>query len=197
MDISLIEVSKSYGTKRVLSELSMTLPEGESTCIMGPSGCGKSTLLHILMGLVVPDAGEVLGILGKTIAPVFQENRLCENLSIRANLQLTAANKLPIAELQMVLDELCLDCSMHMPVKKLSGGMKRRVAIARALMSEKEVWIFDEPLQGLDRMTKEKTMDCIQKRRRGRTLIWVSHDVWEAQYLNSAIYSLPLPQRGE
>ena len=73
-------LEKAYGEHRVLEALSMTMPSGETSCIMGPSGCGKTTLLRILMGLEKADGGVIEGIPEKK-SVVFQEDRLCDDLS--------------------------------------------------------------------------------------------------------------------
>ena len=84
MDIKINNLNKSFSGQPVLEDLSFSFPEGKSSCIMGPSGCGKTTLLHILMGIEEPDSGEVTGVPSGRLSAVFQEDRLCENLSVMA-----------------------------------------------------------------------------------------------------------------
>jgi NitT/TauT family transport system ATP-binding protein len=81
MEIAVENLSKQYHGVPVLSGFNAVFPDGKTTCIMGPSGCGKTTLLRILMGLEPADSGNVKGMSGRKISAVFQDDRLCENLS--------------------------------------------------------------------------------------------------------------------
>src|SRR5699024_5151090 len=81
-------LTKAYGEHVVFRDLSLTFPAGRTTCLMAPSGAGKTTLLRILMGLETPDRGTVTGLETKRISAVFQEPRLCENLSAFANIRM-------------------------------------------------------------------------------------------------------------
>lgn len=174
----------------VLKDLSLALAYGESCCLMGPSGQGKTTLLHILMGLVKPDEGTLSGLDGHRLAPVFQENRLCENLSAGANLRLVCGSGRG-EEISDALAAMGLADCLHKPVRELSGGMKRRVAIARALVSGGDILLFDEPFKGLDDNTKQQVMTHVKEQVKGKTLIWVTHDQREAQYMGSRVIQLP------
>ena len=89
-DIRIIQLSKSYHEKKVLKELSFHIKFGAITALMAPSGAGKTTLLRILMGLDEADSGSVEGIQGMRLSAVFQEDRLCGNLSPVSNIRLTA-----------------------------------------------------------------------------------------------------------
>ena len=85
--ISVRDLSKSFGEKRVISSLTLDLPLGAVTALMGPSGCGKTTLAFLLAGLIPPDAGEISGVPEKK-AFVFQEDRLAEDLGEPGDLRL-------------------------------------------------------------------------------------------------------------
>lgn len=127
MDIIVDNVSKSYGDQAVLKKLAFCFPEGRISCIMGPSGCGKTTLMRILLGLEGADEGRVEGVPYGKISAVFQEDRLCENVSAIRNLKLVS-DKCE-AELRREMEALWLGEAFGKPVRELSGGMKRRVAI--------------------------------------------------------------------
>ena len=88
MDIKVDHISKAYGEQQVLQDLSCVFPEGKTTCIRGRSGCGKTTLIRLLLGLDIPDKGKIEGISDRKISAVFQEDRLCENLSAASNIRL-------------------------------------------------------------------------------------------------------------
>ena len=88
MELIIRGVSKAFGEKKVLRDVNLTVEEGELVAVMGPSGEGKTTLLRLLMGLEKPDSGELLGLDGKKIAPVFQEDRLIEAMDAVSNIRL-------------------------------------------------------------------------------------------------------------
>ena len=95
MEVQLNDLSKAFGEKQVLSHLSLRFPEGKVSVLMGPSGCGKTTLLRILMGLEQQDSGTVSGLEDKRLSAIFQEDRLCENVSAASNLRLVGPGRGP------------------------------------------------------------------------------------------------------
>ena len=189
MAIELQNVCKAFGEKQVLQDFSHTFPEGELTCVMGPSGCGKTTLLSLLLGLEQPDAGNILGMEGRRKSAVFQEDRLCENASAVSNIRLVNP-ALSKGEAEAMLRELGLGDSLGQPVRTLSGGMKRRVAILRALCAPYDVLFCDEPFKGLDEGTKGRAMEYFQKHTQGRTVILVTHEKNEANFLKGQLLLL-------
>jgi NitT/TauT family transport system ATP-binding protein len=190
MSIILKNICKQYGDQIVLDHFSFTFDDEKSYCIMAPSGKGKTTLLQIMMGLVEADSGTISGIDDYVIAPVFQENRLCENLSVATNIKMVCREKCSSPELNELLNQFLLPGSMKKTVRTLSGGMKRRVALARALCSGGNLFLFDEPFKGLDLSTKEAVMQIVKHSFKGKTAIWVSHDPDEAEFMGSEIVKL-------
>ena len=191
-DLILQDLSKSYGSRRVLEHFSAVFPAGETTCILGPSGCGKTTLLRLILALEQPDAGQILG-RPPAVSAVFQENRLFEAFTTLSNAAavLSGSRRERHAAAQAVLTELGLENSLYLPVTALSGGMKRRVAIARALLAPTELLVLDEPFTGLDAATKTGVLQCIRRHSRGITTLLVTHDPGEAQLLGAGTLSLP------
>lgn len=183
MDITVKNITKSFGEQAVLHNLSCSFPQGKTTCIMGKSGCGKTTLMNILLGLTAPDSGSITG-MPERLAVVFQENRLCENLSAAANLRYVR-KRLSEEEINELFLEVGLTEVWKKPVRELSGGMRRRVAILRALAADSQCVLMDEPLKGLDEETKRLTADCIQRRTKGKTLLVVTHEEKEAEQLGA------------
>lgn len=173
----------------VLENLSCVFPEGEISFVLGPSGCGKTTLLRILAGLLEADSGELLGVEGRRISAVFQENRLWENLTAEKNILLTARPGFTRAEARRLLCELGLPEEKRR-VRQLSGGMQRRVAIARALAAEYDLLLLDEPLSALDGETRERTRALIQEKCAGKTCIWVTHFPEDAETLGGNILQM-------
>ena len=184
--IELKNLNKAFGEKQVLKNLNWTIPEGSTSVIMGPSGGGKTTLLRILLGLEQADSGTVSGLEGKRLSAVFQEDRLCENVSAISNLRLVNP-ALSRKSAESMLAKLGLGDALRQPVRELSGGMKRRVAIARALCTEYDVLLADEPFKGLDEETKRRTMEFFSESVQGKTVIIVTHDPSEAEILEGRI----------
>ena len=192
MTVRLSEVSKSYGKKPVLCGVDAFFTSGKPVCVMGPSGCGKTTLLRILMGLEAAGGGRVEIPAGVTVAAVFQEDRLCENLSVFHNIALVRPGKPARSEVEAELEALDLRGSADLPASKLSGGMKRRAAIARALYSGADMLIFDEPFKGLDGGTRELVLAHILARAKGKILIVATHDARDAEAMNAVVLELPM-----
>ena len=188
-DIHVSRLSKSYGSHQVLRDFSAVFPAGKTSCIMGESGCGKTTLLHILMGLVPPDGGSVEN-MPQSIGAVFQEDRLCEELSVGKNIRLTCRWRLPDSTIRSHLAETLLGDILHQPVRDLSGGMKRRVAILRAVLSDREILILDEPFKGLDEATRAATAAYLKKHTAGKTLILVTHDPAEVALMGGSLLKM-------
>lgn len=178
-----VGISKTYGDNRVLEGFTHDFSEGKITAVMGASGCGKSTLLGILMGLIPPDSGRVERSDDLRISAVFQEDRLCENLTAGANLRLVAGRRLSRERAARELAEVGLDGCESKPVRELSGGMKRRVALLRALLAEYDVLFLDEPFKGLDEETKLAVMDYTKRMTSGKTVVFVTHDKEESRRL--------------
>ena len=88
MDIKVVQLNKKFGEKLVLNNLNLTFKMGQIYCLMGASGIGKTTLLNILMGFEQQDSGELMGLKGKQIAAVFQEDRLIEHYDALKNIKL-------------------------------------------------------------------------------------------------------------
>lgn len=187
--IKIDELNKSFGDTAVFKEFSAEFDDGSVTCIMGSSGIGKTTLLRILMGLEDYDDGHITGLENKTMAAVFQEDRLCENLTVSANIRMTGGkDEKGISEQEVVkyLEIIGMKDMAGKQVSELSGGMKRRVAILRAVLADRDIVFFDEPLKGLDQETEKKVMETIVPLLSGKTVLWVTHREDEAAYFKNA-----------
>lgn len=188
-------IYKAYGEHSVLEDFSAEIQEGKITCIMAPSGKGKTTLLRLVMGLEQPDRGTISGMAGRRISAVFQEDRLCENLSVGTNIRL--AVKTDRTNIRKVnrrilegLRETGMDQWMDRPVRELSGGMKRRVALLRALYAPWDILFLDEPFKGLDAGTKGRVIVQVKRETRGKTVLFVTHEEQEAKEMNAEIIRL-------
>ncbi|NLY70515.1 MAG: ABC transporter ATP-binding protein [Clostridiales bacterium] len=186
MTIKIRKLSKSYGNNLVLDSLSFDIEKGKVTTLMGKSGCGKTTLAHILLGILKPDQGTIEGISTKSIAAVFQEDRLCEHLSALANIQFVLRNQKKPSEIVEHFRQVDLDEDiLSKPVKNLSGGQRRRIAILRAIIADRDFICLDEPFKGLDRATKQKTMEYVKKYVEGKTVLFITHDEQEANFFGN------------
>ncbi len=194
--------------ERVLTELSLSVNEGEFLSVLGPSGCGKTTLLRLVAGLQKPDSGRVLK-RGKDItreAPdrrgvgiVFQNYALFENMTARQNVAYALrfhrefrGKETGIAE--EMLSRVGLAGDMDKLPSQLSGGQQQRVAIARTLVLSPDVLLFDEPMAALDAETRLVLQDEIKRLQKefSATVIYVTHDQEEAFALSDRIVVLEL-----
>ena len=130
MDIVISNLSKKFGEKKVIADFSIRIKEGSVLSIMAPSGGGKTTLLRILAGLETADKE---GLENRKISMVFQEDRLCSNLSAVSNIRFVCGKKIMESKIYNELEEAGLKGNEKYPVRELSGGMRRRIAIVRAL----------------------------------------------------------------
>ena len=177
--IKIENVSKSYGEKKVLRDLSLFIPHGSVTAIKGSSGCGKTTLLRLICGLEKADAGNIIGVSKKDVSALFQEDRLFPWLTALENVEAVIKDKKKKPLAAQILSDLGLGDKKDLSAfpSELSGGMMRRVAIARALAYKSKVLILDEALRGLDEKNFENAVDVIERYRDERTVISVTHVV--------------------
>ncbi len=183
------KICKSFGDNTVLSDFSHEFKSGAVTAVLGKSGCGKSTLLDILMGIQQPDSGKVTRG-SERLSVLFQENRLCENLTASANIRLVTDKRISKSQIADELSAVGLDGIENSPARILSGGMKRRVALLRALLAEYDILFLDEPFKGLDEDTKCLVMNYCKEKIAGKTTIFVTHDISECEFLADEIVRL-------
>lgn len=190
--IEIKNLYKSYNNKKIYENLNLTIEENKVSCLIGASGYGKTTLLRILAGLESYEAGSILGIEGKKVSFVFQDNRLMNWLSVAENICYVIED-LPKEEkekrLNWVLKLLKLEKERNSHVDTLSGGMQRRVAIARALVYECDLLLLDEPFVGLDEALKWEIIDQLGQvwRETKKTVIVVTHEIETALHLGNMI----------
>lgn len=185
-------VSKSYGDKRVLNNVSCEFEDGKIYCIMGESGVGKTTLIRLIMGLEKPDEGYISS--SKQFAAAFQEDRLLEDRDAVDNVMFVLKNggSKSREQTEQYLSELLPEDRLHIRVDSLSGGMRRRVAVARAMLSDRNTIILDEPFTGLDDETKKTVINFIKKWQNNRTVIVVTHSHTDSEMLGAGICMLTM-----
>lgn len=194
--IRISNLTKAYGDTVVLSHFSAVFEKGKTTCIMAPSGKGKTTLLRILAGLEEADSGNIDGLQGLKKSMVFQEDRLCDNLSASANIRLVrqkrffGKDKEAEAEIAEAMKAVGLTDCFQQPVREFSGGMRRRTALLRALYKDWDILFLDEPFKGLDEQTKTQVIRYTKEKCHGKTVIFVTHDPNEAAALGDVLYEM-------
>ena len=178
-------ICKSFEGRSVLKNVSFDFPEAAVTALRGPSGCGKTTLVNIILGLIEPDAGDVLMPASARTAAVFQEDRLIEHFSAARNVRLTAPSSVPDEQIHSALSELGLAQEGEKRVSEFSGGMRRRVAVIRAALFQPQLLLLDEPFKGLDEEMRARTASFLRRNCAQATTILVTHDETEAALMGA------------
>lgn len=201
--IELNNISKSFGDKVILDDVSIKVKKGEFVTILGPSGCGKTTLLRLLAGFGQTDKGEIR-INGqdythtpphlRPVNTVFQRYALFPHLDVYENIAFgLKLQKVPDPEIDKCVRKVLKMVSMtdyeDRDVESLSGGQQQRVAIARAIANQPKVLLLDEPLAALDlKMRKDMQIELKEMHKKlGITFIYVTHDQEEALTLSDTI----------
>lgn len=178
-------ICKSFEGRPVLEDVSFDFPEAAVTALRGPSGCGKTTLVNIILGLIEPDAGDVLMPASARTAAVFQEDRLIEHFSAARNVRLTAPASVTDEQIRSALSELGLAQEGEKRVSEFSGGMRRRVAVIRAALFRPQLLLLDEPFKGLDEEMRARTAAFLRRNCAQATTILVTHDETEAALMGA------------
>ena len=178
--LSLINIEKIIGSKKILSNISFSVKKNEIVGLLGPNGAGKTTAFYIAAGLMFPNQGKVL-IRGKDVTskPMHaranlglgylpQESSLFPDLSVENNLfgiaellKLNQEHK--ILKIEEIIDEFNLDKILQVKGRMLSGGQRRKVEIARTLICEPEIMLLDEPFAGIDPIAVEEIKELLHK----------------------------------
>ena len=175
--------------KQVLADVCLAI-DGPAV-LMGPSGQGKTTLLRILMGLETPDAGRIEGLESRRIAAMFQEDRLCPQLTAADNICLTGRG-VTRAQAREELRALGFaDADLKTPAGRLSGGQKRRAALLRALLCRgADLLLLDEPFTGMDDALVDRAAAAVVRLAAGRDTLLVTHDHEAARLLGWPVLTL-------
>lgn len=200
-EMQMEHVSISFGDKKILEDISLTITRGSFTCVCGPSGCGKTTLMNILAGYLKPDSGKCTfnGALVSGPSPdrltVFQENTLFQWMSLWENTlfgpKIQGKNIEEAAKKARKLISLSgLNGFETKYPGQLSGGMQRRAELIRALINEPQILLMDEPFRGLDAMTRVMMQEYFLKvfETTQTTMLLISSELDEAIFMGDTVY---------
>ncbi|MBM3285137.1 MAG: ABC transporter ATP-binding protein [Candidatus Aminicenantes bacterium] len=197
--IRVVDVHKSFGPKKVLQDVNLTVEKGETMVVIGQSGSGKSVLLKTLIGLLKPDAGEIfidgeeisrlkedaLQRITRKFGLLFQSAALFDSMTVAENVRfgLERHTSCPGEEVErMVAESLArvgLSGVENLMPHQLSGGMKKRVGLARAIAYQPEIMLYDEPSTGIDPIRADAINELINKLKieMGVTSVVITHDM--------------------
>lgn len=194
--LELISVSKRYGKVVAVEDIDLVVNDGEMFCLFGPPGCGKSTILRLLLGLEIPDRGEIriggrdvtrLAPKDRDLAMVFQNLALFPHMSARENLAFPLVERgmergATETKVAAVAQTLHISALLDKFPAHLSGGERQRVAIGRALVREPQAYLMDEPISALDARLREEMRVELNRLQRHlkHTFVHVTHDQEEA-----------------
>ncbi len=187
-------LTKTYGAKTVVDDVSFDVAEGETFGLLGPNGAGKTTIVETIAGLRRPDAGRVrvAGLdpvadaeaVKEVLGVQLQESRFPDRMRVAEALELFASFYDSPAPWRELMADLGLEDQASTPFAKLSGGQRQRLSIAVALLGRPKVAILDELTTGLDPNARRQTWDLVERlKERGVTMVLVTHFMEEAERL--------------
>jgi phospholipid/cholesterol/gamma-HCH transport system ATP-binding protein len=209
--VRLEHVTKSFGSNRVLDDVTIDVPGGTAFCLLGRSGTGKSVTLKHIIGLLKPDRGRVLvlgtdvaSLAGRELAAVrkrmgflFQSAALFDSISVGENVAfpLRRHTDWPDRRIRdvakMKLAEVGLEHDYDKMPAELSGGMRKRAGLARAMALDPDILLVDEPSAGLDPITSAEIDELLLRlKQRGTTIVIVTHDIPSARRVGDTLAML-------
>jgi len=186
-----------YAGAPIFDALDLTLPAGQTTCLLGPSGVGKTSLLRLIAGLLPVADGKVVDDQGRglsgQIAYLAQQDLLLpwlsalDNVTLGSRLRGESAGPAVADRARALLAQVGLAGREDDRPAKLSGGMRQRVALARTLMEDRPIVLMDEPFSSLDAITRYELQALAAECLAGRTVLLVTHDPLEALRLGHQV----------
>jgi phospholipid/cholesterol/gamma-HCH transport system ATP-binding protein len=211
--IEISQLNKSFGNLKVLQDVDIDLFKGENLVVLGKSGSGKSVLIKLIVGLLLPDSGNIL-VQGKQVDKItykellalrlkvgflFQNGALYDSMTVRENLEFplirnrrTLGRKEINNAVEEVLDAVGLLQTINQMPSELSGGQRKRIGIARTLILQPEIMLYDEPTGGLDPITCSDINNLIKEvqTRFHTSSIVITHDLTCARQVGDRIAML-------
>jgi len=205
-ELRLEGVSKNWGERAILSDINLTIPDGEFWVLVGPSGCGKSTILRLIAGLETATAGNIwigdrlvnsVPARQRDVAMVFQNYALYPHMTVAENmgfgLKMRGMDQQTISDrIAAVARSLKIEHLLQRKPAQLSGGQQQRVALGRAIIRAPQIFLLDEPLSNLDAQLRDSTRAELKLLHQhiGITTVYVTHDQTEAMTLADQIVVL-------
>ncbi|XP_010623196.1 ATP-binding cassette sub-family A member 13 [Fukomys damarensis] len=205
LGVALVSVTKKYeGCKMAVQDLTLTFHRGQITALLGANGAGKTTVISMLTGLYPPTSGTIL-VDGKNLQTDLhsiraelgvcpQRDVLLDNLTVWEHLQLFASIKVPQwtrkerqQQVNKTLEDTGLIQHQHKQTRALSGGTRRKLSIAVAFLGQSKTVVLDEPSSGVDPCSRRSLWDILLKYREGRTIIFTTHHLDEAELLSDHV----------
>ena len=188
MEIRFSNVYFQYEETPVVSDCSLEAASGERLALLGPSGCGKSTLLKLMLGLLQPQQGQVLlggkpAGQGQAVSALLAESRLFPWMTLLENLCLVGEK----AVARQYLEQLGMADWADSYPSAISVGMTQKIRIARMAMIPADLWLLDEPFNGLDLRSKETVQEFLRQTGAGKTMVLVTHNPAEAAAMSDRI----------
>ena len=180
--VSIQHISKSFGSQKVLNDVSLEIPAGQIVGLLGPNGAGKSTLMKILIGLWSADSGTVSA--PSRIGYLPENNPLYEEMYVTEYLQFMAKmtnDKCQMTNVDALIDKVGLTPERHKHIRELSKGYRQRVGLAQALLGDPQLLILDEPTTGLDPNQLVEIRSLIRSLGKDRTVILSTHIMQEVR----------------
>ena len=180
--VSLQHISKSFGSQKVLNDVSLEIPAGQIVGLLGPNGAGKSTLMKILIGLWKADSGKIS--VPERIGYLPENNPLYEEMYVTEYLQFMdkmTNDKCQMTNVDALIDKVGLTPERHKHIRELSKGYRQRVGLAQALLGDPELLILDEPTTGLDPNQLVEIRSLIRSLGKDRTVILSTHIMQEVR----------------
>ena len=180
--VSIQHISKSFGSQKVLNDVSLEIPAGQIVGLLGPNGAGKSTLMKILIGLWSADSGTVSA--PSRIGYLPENNPLYEEMYVTEYLQFMAKmtnDKCQMTNVDALIDKVGLPPERHKHIRELSKGYRQRVGLAQALLGDPALLILDEPTTGLDPNQLVEIRSLIRSLGKDRTVILSTHIMQEVR----------------
>lgn len=201
MDFIVQAITKKYGAKTVLSNISFEARQGEIIGLLGANGVGKSTLIKIMTGLENPTQGKILFFdktleknklhLQRGIGYLPESNPLYDWMYVKEYLYFVAKlHKSPLNMIQETMEALDITSHQKMKISTLSKGYKQRVGLAASILHQPHILFLDEPFNGLDPLQMERVSDFIKKYAWDKILFFSSHIISEIQNLCSRVLVL-------
>ena len=210
--IKIEHLSKRFGDKIILDNISLNVLSGENLVVFGQSGSGKSVLLKCIIGLLKPDSGKIfingmdvtnlstkkMNEFRKQTSFLFQGAALYDSMTVRENLEFPLKRNVEISDAEAyekvlhTLDLVSLKEAVNKMPSELSGGMKKRIGLARAIITEPEIMFYDEPTTGLDPISSKEISVLILdlQKKLNMTSIIVTHDLNCAHIISDRIIFL-------